>query len=137
MPAGNMKLGFNRLFVVGTLVWVLYAGVVSPLIEQVERTNRDWDTSMLEQRVCSENAAKAYTDGMTNKEVYVRQTDACVEKGMKAWQERGRQNSFIKIYKAQWSCILLQSVTVPLIAYGAIRGIAAICLWVWHGYRQA
>jgi hypothetical protein len=40
------------------------------------------------------------------------------------------------MYAAYWPFILAATVGLPLIIYGIIRGIAAVWVWVWRGYKE-
>ena len=137
MAARNVKRGFHRLFFVVTVVWLLYSAAAEPFLDVTEHTNRNWDTSMLEERVCREKAMDIYRNSAYRDEgTYLANLDTCAEAGISAWREREKYNSLTHLYQAQWFWILLRSVLPPLVLYGTIRGIAAAWLWVWHGFRE-
>ena len=53
MPAGNVKRGFNRLFIVATVAWVLYGCVIFPLRERAREFTREFDLYMAERNMCA------------------------------------------------------------------------------------
>jgi len=126
MPAGNVKRGFNRLFIVATVAWVLYGCVIFPLRERDREFRREFDLYMAEENVCHENALHESTADL----------NACLKVAEDAWAFRRGQPSLRRVYATNWLYILVPSVGVPLVVYGAIRGIAAVWLWVWRGYQE-
>ena len=126
MPAGNVKRGFNRLFIVATVAWVLYGCVIFPLRERDREFRREFDLYMAEENVCHENALHASTADL----------NACLKVAENAWAFRRGQPSLRRVYATNWLYILVSSVGVPLVVYGAIRGIAAVWLWMWRGHQE-
>jgi hypothetical protein len=127
-PTRNLKRSFNRLFIVATVAWVVYCSVIFPLQEQNEDFKRGFEIYSLQQNLCHE---KALHNGGNAEEL-----NACLKVSEDAWEVRRTEHCIWRVYAADWPFILLRIVGLPLVAYGTIRGIAAICLWVWRGYRE-
>jgi len=126
MPARNVKRAFTRLFVVATLAWVAYCGVMFPFQQSEEGLSREFYAYVADEDVCHENAIHGNPADL----------NACLKSAEDAWEFRRNQHSMRHVYSAYWPFILAASVGLPLVVYGATRGIAAVCLWVWGGYRK-
>jgi hypothetical protein len=126
MAAVNVKRGFNRLFIVATVAWVLYGCVISPLQQQEELLTLEFSTYIADEDHCHKSALHGSTADL----------NACLKSAEDAWAFRRGQHSLRSVYAAIWQFMLAASVGLPLVVYGAIRGIAAVCLWVWHGYKD-
>ncbi len=128
MPTKNLKRAFNRLFIVATVAWVLYCSVIFPRQKLDEGLTRAFNIYTAEQNVCHENAL--HNSGNTA------DLNACLKVSEDALEFRRNEHSMRRVYAAYWPFILAATVGLPLVVYGTIRGIAAVCLWVWRGYRE-
>jgi hypothetical protein len=127
MAAGNVKRGFNRLFIAATVAWVLYGCVIFPLQEQGQQLNLEFSTYIADEDHCHKNALHGSTADL----------NACLKSSKDAWAVRRGQHSLGRVYAENWPFILAASVGLPLVVYGATWGIAGVCLWVWHGYKDS
>ena len=128
MPAGNVKRGFNRLFINATIAWVLYCNVIFPLQRKAEEFARANGIYTAEIQNCAERGIR----GRLKPE----DVPICQKAAENNFDSRNRQASFRNTYALLWPFILAASVGLPLVVYGAIQGIVAVCLWVWRGYKQ-
>lgn len=124
MPARNVKRVFNRLFMVATVAWALYCNVIFPARKASEGLKRADYIYRAKLNFCHESAIRGNNTA---------DLDACQKSAEDAWDYRQRQYSMKRMYAAYWPFILVASLGLPLLAYGAARGIAAVCLWVWKG----
>jgi hypothetical protein len=126
MPTKNLKRAFNRLFIVATVAWALYCSVVFPAQKAGDAVSQADAIYKLQESQCAEIAIRENT---------TKGLDACWKASADAWEER-KQHAVRRMYAAYWPFILAATVGIPPIVYGIIRGIAALCLWVWRGYRE-
>jgi hypothetical protein len=84
------------------------------------------DIYRLEGRQCAEIAIRENT---------TKGLGDCYKASEDAWEQR-KQHVVRRVYAAYWPFILAATVGLPLVGYGASRGIAAVCLWVLRGYRE-
>lgn len=122
MGVGNIRRGFNRLFLVLTVVWVIYCTVVYPF-NQGEKADARFQTEV---RDCYEHKA-----GQGEASMY-----ACLNSAGEEYRATAHQWVFQNFYSAYWPLILAAVTGVPLLVYGAVRGLAAISAWIWRGYSQ-
>jgi hypothetical protein len=127
MAAGNVKRGFNRLFVVATVAWVLYGCIIFPFQQNDKGFRREFDIYVADDVTCHQKALHSSTADL----------NACLKSAKDAWAVRRGQHSLGRVYAEEWPFILAASVGLPLVVYGATWGIAAVCLWVWHGYKDS
>lgn len=127
MPTRNLRRAFNRLFIVATVAWALYCSVVFPLQEVDEGLTREFNLYMADENVCHENALQGSSPTDLN---------ACLKASEDALNFRRNEHSMRRVYAAYWPFILAATVGLRLVVYGTIRGITAVCLWVWRGYRE-
>jgi hypothetical protein len=118
----NLKRVFNRLFVVATVAWALYCGVVFPLQKVGDVLRRADDIFRLEESQCAETAIRENT----TKDVV-----ACWKASEDAWEQR-KQHVVRRVYAASWPFILTATVGLPPIIYGVSRGIAAVWFLMWR-----
>lgn len=121
MAIGNIKRAFNRLFIVATVAWALYCTVIYPFQQRVKAS----DHYSEDRRDCYEREV-----GQPQSEL-----DGCLKLAEEGWKTDVDQWSVKNFYVGAWWLILIAIAGLPLAVYGAIRGIAAVCLWVWHGYK--
>jgi hypothetical protein len=119
--AHNFKRGFNRLFVVLTVVWALYCLVVYPM--QQRRKAQSHYTA--DSQSCYETELKESKPKF----------DACLKTAKEEWQTSVDQWSVKNFYIGQWPLLLAAIVGLPLLLYGCLRGIATVSLWVWRGFK--
>ncbi len=121
MPSLNLKRGFNRLFLVLTVLWVLYWAVVYP--------NRVCDDQM---EIATSVRVQAENNCFENR-------GSTKEDCSKAGKADAERVTILTAYKEVWSIILIMGIGVPPIVYGlgraSIRGLSAVCLWVWRGFK--
>jgi hypothetical protein len=121
MAVGNIKRGFNRLFLVLTVAWTVYCTVIYPFNERAKAFAHYQE----DQRGCFERELGQDKDRL----------DACLKLAKDEWQTSVNQWSFKNFYIGAWPLILAAIVGIPLLTYGAVRGVAAVSLWVWRGYK--
>ncbi len=126
MLSGNVKFAFNRLFLVVSIAWLFYAVVILPSNKVEGPLTRELAREAAEENACRDKASQGGVE-----------LSHCLKAGDDASQMRIRELSLKHVYATEWPEILTVSLGIPLLAYGAIRGIAAICLWIWHGYKPA
>lgn len=117
----NIKSGFNRLFVALTVLWILCCLFLYP-IQQRRHALNVYEHQL---RDCYE---REIGKGQAN-------LGDCIQ-----WAETksGENEWALKNFYARESWLLaLIIVVVPLFAYGVCRGVAAVCMWVWRGFRTA
>lgn len=118
MPVRNIKRAFNRIFLIATVVWVIYGAIWWPLHESGRRFTQALGTNQLALQACG--------------------TDSdCAATAQKVFKIDVRESQFTRVYASLWIFIVSDTILPPLVAYGVIRGIAALSLWVWHGYKTA
>jgi hypothetical protein len=114
MTIGNIKRGFNRLFAVFVVVWVIYCAAVYPLTEQSKA-----DAHFREDMRRCEDRERGQDTSVLND---------CVRQSELTWQpdQWGLKN----FYSREWPFILIVISGVPLLVYG----VAAMSLWVCRGF---
>jgi hypothetical protein len=110
----NIKRGFNRVYIVLAVAWLLYCAVLFPLQRQAEAT-RKYDRDL---PVCFE---------------YGRQSPTCLAV-KESWNASMEQWQLWKFYSWAWGFLLVAVVLLPIVVYGCCRGAAAITVWVWKGF---
>ena len=125
MTTTSIKGGFNRLYVVLTVAWIAYCAVIFPLQQRKEGLSTEFDRYVEDRGACKEEQASESA------------SRDCLKKADEAWRERLKDWSFSKTYADTWKLILGASLGVPVVLYGLIRGLAAVCVWIWRGYKVA
>jgi hypothetical protein len=59
----------------------------------------------------------------------------CLKASEEIWQPD--QWALMNFYKREWLLILAAIAGAPLLAYGIVRGMASVSLWVWRGFRAS
>jgi hypothetical protein len=139
--SSNIKRGFNRLFIVATIVWALYCAVWLPLKQQGEALTQADKTLQLETKTCMDSAMETARESGSTESVMtptaIASFNACSKIAKDEWEYRISHSSVKTFYATQWPFILAGIVIVPLIAYGIMRGVVAVSMWIWRGYKQA
>ena len=123
MAAGNVKRGFNRLFIVAAVVWAVYCTIIYPIQQRTEAYHR-YET---DQRGCYESEL-----GQPQSKL-----DECLKTAEGLWRTDIDQWSVRNFYIGAWPWILAAIIGLPLTVYGTTRGVTAVWLWVWHGYKDS
>lgn len=116
----SIKRGFNRLYIVLAVLWLLYCAVFFPLQRQAEVT-----------RNFHQEGAACWS--MADSEG--RRT--CLAAATANWNANMHQWQFRWFYSWAWGFLLLAVALFPIMVYGCCRGAAAITVWVWKGFRAA
>jgi len=116
MPQGNLKRGFNRLFLVLTILWIVYSALL-PLHER----SKFFDNFLSQYR---QEEADCGLD------------QSCKQRIEAAESRLFAENSAGKWYAESWPYILILGLGVPPVVYGLIRGVASVSLWIWRGYQS-
>ena len=122
MIKGNLSKGFNRLFVVVAVSWAAYCTLVYP-IQQKEKA---FDHYEEDRRGCYEREL-----GQPQSRL-----DACLKSAEKEWRINIDQYSVRNFYIGAWPLILVAIIRLPLVVYGSVRGVAAVGIWIWRGYKS-
>ena len=122
MSPGNIKRGFNRLFLVAAIGWAIYCTVIYPFSEQ----RKAWNHYEEDQHGCYERELDQSHDRL----------DSCLKLAEAEWRTALDSWSFKNFYFGAWPLILAAIIGFPVVVYGGVRGIAAISIWVWRGYRS-
>jgi hypothetical protein len=117
----KIKRGFNRLFIVLTVVWAIYCMIVYPLNERGK-------AAVIYDRQLS--ACYQYEAGRGQAEL-----NNCLHFAEGMFHDFADQWTFKNFYAHSWPFILAATVGLPLVVYGVGRGLAALSLWVYRGYR--
>jgi hypothetical protein len=115
----NLKGGFNRLFIVLTVLWALYCLVWYPFRERAKS-----------QTAYNRQLESCYTKELGRDEAFkgcVRLAEVIFDDGQREWQLR-------RYYTTLWPFILLALVGVPLLFYVLVRVIAVVGVWIYRGY---
>lgn len=121
MAVRNVKHAFNRLFLVLSVAWAIYCTTVFPMSQR----RKAFDHYQQDLRGCYErelDQGKVALDG-------------CLKLAEDEWHTSVDQWSVKNFYVGAWSLILAAILGLPLLVYGAVRGIAAFFLWIWRGYQ--
>ncbi|HEY5177164.1 MAG TPA: hypothetical protein VII95_16520 [Terriglobales bacterium] len=121
MISGNLRKAFNRFFLVIAVLWAVYCTVVYPLQQRTEAFHHYEE----DQRGCYEGEL-----GQPQSEL-----DECLKLAEEGRQTRVDQWSVKNFYIGAWPLILAAIVGLPLVVYGLVRGLAAVGLWIWRGYK--
>ncbi|MGB2889147.1 MAG: hypothetical protein WBC04_15740 [Candidatus Acidiferrales bacterium] len=116
----NVRLGFNRLYIVLATVWAAYCLAIYPRLQIREAMEQ-----------YGQNTAMCYDTqnyGPNEKAECVKRAESLFKIEVEPW-------SFKNFYR--WACwdLLLAVVVLPLVLYGVCRGVAATGLWVWRGFQ--
>ena len=126
MPVGNLKRGLDRLFLVLSAAWVLYWAVVFPLTLRSHRIDFAYRSYFADEDQCRNDRG---TDGESCRQLAKERRELDLNKA-----------SLRNTYSEAWPSILIIGVAYPpafyALLYGSVRGIRAICLWIWRGYKQ-
>lgn len=109
----NVVRGFNRLFVVLSILWVVYCLVVFPL-----QIGHDTYQSYLEAR------SKCYDHPVLDSRDCLKMWDDILLPDVKEW-------SLPNYYRTKWPYILLAVTVIPAVVYGIFRLIGLGCKWVY------
>ena len=121
MINGNLKKGFNRLFVVVAVSWAVYCTVVYP----IQQREKAFDVYQEDQRGCYERELGEPRARL----------DACLKSAEHERQTNVEQWSVRNFYIGAWPLILAAIFGLPLVVYGSVRGVAAVGVWIWRGYK--
>jgi hypothetical protein len=116
----NAKRGFNRLFIVLTVLWAIYWLLGYPIQKQQE-AHRAY---LGELRDCYEHQLGT---GQEFKD--------CLAQANSSFNSITDNWGLVPFYTREFWFLVFVIAIVPLIVYGLCRGLAAAGLWVWHGFR--
>jgi hypothetical protein len=111
----NIKRDFNRLFIVLTVVWLVYCAIL-PILER----SKFFDNFLSQYAQEKANCTDAYC------------SQAVEKSESRMWEE----NPLRKWYSDLWPYMLVLGICAPPVVYGSLRGIAATAFWIWRGYKQ-
>jgi hypothetical protein len=119
--SANIKRGFNRLFVVLTVLWAGYCLFVFPMQMQhfafqfyINQSQVCYDVQSanpIQRKDCLDSVEKMY------------QSDVA------PWQWKN-------YYQVKWMYILAALALIPLAVYGACRAAGLVFVWVVRGFRK-
>jgi hypothetical protein len=121
MIKGNLRKGFNRFFVVISVLWAVYCVVVYP----VQQREKAFDHYQEDQRGCYARELGQLQSRL----------EACLKLAEHEWQTSVGQWSARNFYIGAWPLIAAAIVVLPAAVYGSLRGMAAVGLWIWRGYK--
>lgn len=116
----NIKTGFNRSFVVCTVLWAAYCLFVYP----IQKGGEAFDKEMKDTRNCYEayqNPDELRDCLNTTKDLSRTEEDS--------WKLKN-------YYRGGWPILLIVVVVFPLVLYGGCRGAAATFMWVVKGFQS-
>jgi len=122
LPARNLKRGFDRLFLVLSVMWLVYWAGVYP-------------SNVVDGK--SKTEAQIWTQEEHNCAYPPEHQEACLAKVEVDHQHRMEGWSGKSIYREVWATILIYGAAVPVLMYGGLRAFGGVCLWIWHGYKEA
>jgi hypothetical protein len=117
-PALNFKRGFNRLFLVLCFGWVVYCTIFYPLHE-LGKAETGLRGAI--QQCVNDNSTEHIT------------LNECVQLEQTLWNPN--QYALKNFYHDVWPELLAAILVVPVVIYGVVRGLAAVSMWVWRGYK--
>lgn len=117
----NVRRGFNRLYIVLAIVWAAYCLVIYPRLQIKEAMTEYGDNTA----VCYETQIYASSD----------KQEECKQRAESLFKMEVEPYSFKNYYRMAWWALLLAIVALPLVLYGICRGVAAVGIWVWRGFR--
>jgi hypothetical protein len=127
MASLNLQRGFNRLFLVLTVLWMLYWTVVYPVRRCDDRMELATSMRMQAENNCFENRGPEKTDCLKASEVDAKRVRGDVP--------------ILAEFEDDWPTILIMGIGVPPLVYGLtrslIRGLSAVSLWIWRGFKAA
>jgi hypothetical protein len=128
MLSGNLRRGFNRLFLVLTVGWVVYWTAVFPILSRGKSLSSAYRLYLMEDDECSQRPV-------------IGKDEATCRKGAKDSYDRSVADlSLRNTYAQDWLLILIVGLGYPPIVYalgfGSLLGIRAVCLWIWRGYKH-
>jgi hypothetical protein len=114
----NLLRGFNRIFVVMTLLWAVYCLVVFPLQTRAKLLDD-----------ATKQSASCYEGGDSE------ERKTCVKLWSDLMADESQEWSLRGYYKAGWLYILGAITIVPVVIYGFCRLIGFTFAWVYRGFR--
>jgi len=114
MASYDWKRGFNRIFIVLTVVWVLWCAYL-PIYHR-------------NQFVDGFSAAYLHDEGEC-------QTSECRETAANNRLRLFDENTFGKWYAMEWWLVLFLAVGMPPLVYWSIRGLTALLRWIGRGFK--
>ena len=114
----NIKRGFNRLFIVLAAVWAAYCLFVYPQ-QQIKEINTHYGEYVAACRTNPLEAGRA----------------ACLKGAERIYPAQTAKWSLKNFDFVHWFLLILAVIVFPLVVYGCCRGVAAVGLWVWRGFR--
>ena len=123
MLAGNLKRGFNRSFFVLAVVWILYWAIIVPA-----------NDNELLYKWTYENEATQTDNCWANQSFTGSERNTCI-KAAKADADHDLAQDNLYRHWDTWLIILLYGLGGTALAYGMIRGLTLILLWIWRGYK--
>lgn len=125
MPV-NIKRGFNRIFVVLTVLWAAYCLFGIPT--QMQRAAFDIYLGM--ERPCWDARATS------NLQLDQQLSKDCNDFAMKMYQDALTPWEWKNYYRTKWPFILAGVVLVPLAVYAVCRTVGSAWVWIVRGFRQ-
>ncbi len=132
MTKGNPKRALNRLSAVLTVLWLFYCIIVFPRLQ----IKKAWDHYGADVTTCN-----AITEPEPRlPDVPPAQTEECLSRARKEYQQSVNLWSGKMPFGARdWRLVLLVialALGPPLVAYGLLRSVATVGLWILHGYKE-
>lgn len=125
--SANLKRGFNRIFIVLTVLWAGYCLFAFPI--QMQRNAFEFYKAM--ERPCSDIPYNPYYDSQHTSQT----RKDCHDFAAKMWRDEASPWEWSNYYQTNWAYILVALVLVPLAVYGICRAAGLIVVWVVRGFR--
>lgn len=126
----NLKRGFHRVFAVITVLWVLLCAVY-PMWAREQFFN-SFEAQHAQMRINCEGCPE-YLSGSA----CVKSESDCKTRIDELDRRMFQENPLREWYAHAWPFIIAFGVVVPSLAYGAMRGIVAVVLWVRKGFQES
>jgi hypothetical protein len=115
MASYDLKRGFNRIFVVLTVVWVLWCAYL-PIYQCNQFIDTFGRAYLHEEAECT--------------------TSECREAASNARMKMYAENTIGKWYRMEWWFVLFLGVGVPPLVYWSICGLTALLRWIGRGFKR-
>jgi hypothetical protein len=114
----DVKRGFDRLFIVLVAVWAAYCLVIFPR-QQIKEAAVQYGNFV---EMCDANMQDS---GRAK----------CLKDAEQIFRASAAQWTYKNFFVEAWWALILAIIVFPLVVYGCCRGVAAVGLWVWRGFR--
>jgi ABC-type spermidine/putrescine transport system permease subunit I len=115
----NLKRGFDRLFLVLTILWALYCALVFPF----------------QQSATAFHQYQRETNSCYQAEGSINDMNSCADVVFENWRATTDRWTYKRYYHDTWWPLLLVIVIPPVVVYGLARGLAAVSIWVGRGLK--